>query len=233
MAKRPDDDNPIPASDDEAGATAFVRLDGGKLPPPPTRAPAPAPSGSAPKKGLQVQLPDDEPPPPPKPKPKPAPEAPKGRRGAWWNEESAKIPDEPEAAAAPEDEPPPPELPPDADDEAGATAFLKVEKPAPAPARRKPPPREEPEPAPAPADDGRTQFYKPEEVVLQAEVRQRPAPTAPPEAKIPWKQILIVLGIAFVVTVLSVVIVFRRELFEKRAPTHRAKSVDADDSSGK
>jgi hypothetical protein len=184
------------ASDDAPGATAYVRLDGaGKLPP---RRPAPEATSGAPKKGLQVQLPDDEPPPPPKPKPAPPAEAPKGRRGAWWDQKSARADEAPDPAeeAAPEEP---------ADD-------------APPPPRRKPPvQREQPARAPArapPADDGRTQFFKPDQVVLAAEVRQRPAP-APVEPGLPWKQILLALAIALVVTMLSVVIVYRREIFDR------------------
>ncbi|MBS2025684.1 MAG: transglycosylase domain-containing protein, partial [Deltaproteobacteria bacterium] len=119
--------NPPPAAeDDAAGATAFVRLDHGGPPaaPIPSRPGAQPKGGSAPKRGLQVQLPDDEPPPAPKPKPKPAP-APagkKGRRGAWWDEEAAKVPDEPEPQAPPE-LPPEPEPDPEHD---GATAMYQT-----------------------------------------------------------------------------------------------------------
>lgn len=214
MAKRqspPEDENPE-AADDHPGATAFVRLDdAGKLPPPRS---APAPTSGAPKKGLQIQLPDDEPPPPPKPKVAPPPAKPKGRRGAWWNEKSAgEGEEEAPAEEAPPEEPPAEEAPeePPADDAPGKTAFLSVEAPPPPPRRKAPARREEPEAAP-PADDGRTQFFKPDQVVLAAEVRERPAPV-PVESGVPWKQILLALGIAFLVIVLGLIFVFRKELF--------------------
>ena len=83
-----------PGSDDAPGGTAFVRLDAPGVPP--RRGAPQKPQPLAPRKGLQVQLPDDEPaPPPPPPKrviPKPADK--KGRRGAWWDEESPKLPDD-------------------------------------------------------------------------------------------------------------------------------------------
>src|SRR6266851_9823893 len=108
---------PAPGADDAPGATAFVRLDG--------------PGGQrrsrneplAPRKGLQVSLPDEEPAPPPPPKrvvALPAPAQKKGRRGAWWDEHAAEIPDEPEP------EPPEPEPVPSEDDSPGATAFLRA-----------------------------------------------------------------------------------------------------------
>src|SRR5438067_9127638 len=64
----------------------------------------PAPEPLAPRKGLQVSLPDDDPAPVPPPKrvvARPPPEDTKGRRGAWWDEISAAIPDEAEPARAP------------------------------------------------------------------------------------------------------------------------------------
>jgi hypothetical protein len=216
LAKRPlpDEDNPIPAADDAPGATAFVRIEDVKPAPsklPPLRQ---APAQGAPKKGLQVTLPDDDPPPPP-PKPKPVPVSvkKKGRRGDWWNHKSDSGDDLEEEVTenepAPEPEPEPePEPAPEHD---GATAFLKVEAPPPPPPRKKKaPPREEPEPAPV---DNSTQFYRPEQVVLQAEVRQRPAPTAPPEAGLPVKLLLKILGVFLLVTVLSVVVIYRNAFF--------------------
>ena len=229
MAKRPnpDDDSLNAAPDDNPGATAFVRLDdAGNLPPPPR---APAPTSGAPKKGLQVQIPDDEPaPPPPKPKVAPPAAKPKGRRGAWWDEKSAGAGDDEEvtAPAEPQEEPEPP-----ADDAPGATAFLKVDEPPPPPRRKGPAPRAEPVEE-APADDGRTQFFKPEQVVLQAEVRQRPAPPPPVETGLPWKQILIALGIATAVTVLSVVIVFREDLFGRSSKKPAKAAVEGSDKAG-
>src|SRR5713226_3200876 len=121
---------PAPADDDVPGGTAFVRLDGPGGQQRPRKEQAPL----APRKGLQVSLPDEEPAPPPPPKRVVAPPAPaqkKGRRGAWWDEQAAEIPDEPEP------EPPPPSLPesrppteraraPAADDSPGATAFLRA-----------------------------------------------------------------------------------------------------------
>lgn len=210
MAKRPNqppEELPDAGTDDAPGATAFVRVEdaGG---PPPRRAPPAAPASGAPKKGLQVQLPDDEPP-PPKPKPKPAPAAAqsKGRRGAWWDEEKPKGGDEDEAPAAPEPSP---------DDAPGATAFLKTEAPPPPPRRKAPAPRAEPEEAP-PAAEGRTQFFRPDEVMLQAEVRQRPPPQQA-EPAMPWRQLALALGIAFVIVVLGLLVVFRTELFGGPSP---------------
>ena len=139
------------ASDEPAndGSTAFVRLD--QVPPLPGRKPEAGPpprmprlgekpASSAPKKGLQVTLPDDEPEPPPPPKrviAQPAPDAKKGRRGSWWDEEAAKVPDEPEPpkpAPEPEEE----TVPGSPDDVPGATAFVRQQdlprpKPRPAP----------------------------------------------------------------------------------------------------
>lgn len=147
--------SPEAPSDDEAGATAFVRVDRAGAPaPPPARRPAKEPL--APKKGLQVQLPDDEPAPAPKPKPKPAPEpaGKKGRRGAWWDEEAAKIPDEPEPPPEPEPEPEPAEE----SEHDGATAMFNVEdrKPKAGDEPEVAPPKRAPEPEvykPVPADD--------------------------------------------------------------------------------
>ncbi len=208
MAKRPlpDEENPIAASDDAPGATAFVRIEDVKPAPsklPPLRQ---APAQGAPKKGLQVTLPDDDPPPPPpKPKAVPVVAKAKGRRGDWWNQKSGSGDDVEEEVA--ENEPAPePEPAPEHD---GATAFLKVEAPPPPPRKKKAPPREEPEPA----DDGRTQFYRPEQVVLQAETRQRPAPETPPEAGLPVKLLLKILGVFLLITVLSVVFVYRNAFF--------------------
>src|SRR6266849_5897782 len=135
----PDD----PGSD---GATAFLRLDGPGGQQRPRKEQAPL----APRKGLQVSLPDEEPAPPPPPKrvvALPAPAQKKGRRGAWWDEHAAEIPDEPEP------EPPEPEPVPSEDDSPGATAFLRA-RPTPKP----PPPAEPSEPEvepyrPVPADD--------------------------------------------------------------------------------
>ena len=119
------------------GATAFLR--------------APL----SPRKGLQVSLPDEEPaaaPPPKRAAPPPAPEK-KGRRGAWWDEKGAPIPDEPEPAELGPPPQPPPEPAPPEDDSPGATAFLRVPRPA-----KPPPPAEPAEPEvepyrPVPADD--------------------------------------------------------------------------------
>jgi hypothetical protein len=213
MARRPpspDDDNPPASADDAPGATAFVRVEDVKPAPskiPPLRS-VPEPVMGAPKKGLQVTLPDDEPPPPPpKPKPVPASAKAKGRRGAWWDQKSDKLGDDEEVTqgAAPEPEPEPE---PAGDDAPGATAFLQAPPPPP-PKKKRAPPKAEP----APADDGRTQFYKPEAVVLQAEARQRPAPVAPPEPGLPIKLILQILGIFLLVTVLSVMVVYRNAFF--------------------
>ena len=127
-----------PEVDENPGATAFVRVDGGglagKSAPLPARRVAPQPS--APRKGLQVTLPDDEPaaPPPPK-KVVPKEAAPKGRRGNWWDAEAEKEAEPP---------PPPPPPPPSEDDVAGATAFVQVPRPKP----KAPPPEPEPEVAP-------------------------------------------------------------------------------------
>jgi hypothetical protein len=221
VAKRPTspkDEDLAGPTDDAPGATAFVRLDdAGKLPPPR----APAPTSGAPKKGLQIQLPDDEPPPPPKKKVAPPVAKPKGRRGAWWDEQSAGAGDDEATAPGGPGEPPADEPPaeepaqeepaePPADDAPGATAFLKVEAPPPPPRRKAPAPPA----AAAPADDGRTQFFKPEQVVLQAEVRERPAPPKI-ESGVPWKQILLALLVAFLVTVLGLVVLFRKDLFDK------------------
>ena len=118
------------------GATAFVRLDAGgalPLPPPPRRGPA-AKEPLAPRKGLQVTLPDEEPDAPPPPKKRVAVvQAPvkKGRRGAWWDEEQPKDKEE---------EP--------IND--GATAFVRVEKPAPPLPEPEPVPIPEPQPDPPP-----------------------------------------------------------------------------------
>ena len=221
-------DSPAP-SDDAAGATAFVRVDkGGALPPPPRRA---NPGNTAPKKGLQVRLPDDEPPPPPPPKPKIAPEAPKGkgRRGAWWDEKSASSGDDEESTepAAPEEAPEetPAEAPPD--DAPGSTAFLNVAEAPPPPKRRAPERRPEPAEEAPPADDGRTQFFKPDQVVLDADVRERPAPQAPPEASIPWKPLVLVLVAAFIVSAISLVLIYRKDLFRS---THKRPSIQATDT---
>ena len=139
---------PAPAADDVPGGTAFVRLDGPGGQQRPRKEQAPL----APRKGLQVSLPDEEPAPPPPPKrvvALPAPAQKKGRRGAWWDEHAAEIPDEPE----PEPPPPEPEPVPSEDDSPGATAFLRA-RPTPKP----PPPAEPSEPEvepyrPVPADD--------------------------------------------------------------------------------
>ena len=226
MAKRPlpDDENPIPAADDAPGATAFVRIEDVKPAPsklPPLRQ---VPAQGAPKKGLQVTLPDDDPPPPPKPKAVPVAVKNKGRRGDWWNQKSGSGDDVEEEVTENEPAPEPEPEPEPAPEHDGATAFLKVEAPPPPPRKKKAPPREEPEPAPA--DDGRTQFYKPEQVVLQAEVRQRPAPTAPPEAGLPIKLLLKILGVLLLITVLSVVVIYRNAFFgpSKRPATSSTKS---------
>jgi penicillin-binding protein 1A len=141
---------PAPGADDAPGGTAFVRLD--------------VPGGQrrsrneplAPRKGLQVSLPDEEPAPPPPPKrvtPQPPPDQKRGRRGAWWDEKAAEIPDEPE----PEPEPPPepePEPVPSEDDSPGATAFLRARPKPPPPPQPPEPPEPEVEPyRPVPADD--------------------------------------------------------------------------------
>ncbi|HWE24690.1 MAG TPA: PBP1A family penicillin-binding protein, partial [Myxococcales bacterium] len=113
------------AAEEVPGATVVVRA-GAPLPPP-RRAPEPL----APRKGLQVRLPDDEPAPPPRPKRpvlQPPSEDAKGRRGAWWDEKAAPIPDEEEPHVAPA-----PPAKPSSDDEKGATAFLRVRPPPPAP----------------------------------------------------------------------------------------------------
>src|SRR6266851_3816322 len=85
---------PAPAADDVPGGTAFVRLDGPGGQQRPRKEQAPL----APRKGLQVSLPDEEPAPPPPPKrvvALPAAAQKNGRRGAWWDEHAAEIPDEP------------------------------------------------------------------------------------------------------------------------------------------
>ena len=218
MARRPpppDDENPTAASDDAPGATAFVRIEDVKPAPskiPPLRS-APAPVMGAPKKGLQVTLPDDDPPPPP-PKPKPVVAAPKakGRRGDWWNQKSDSG-DDVEGEVTANEPPPEPEPEAEAPEHDGATAFIKVEAPPP-PRKKKAAPRAEPEPAPA--DDGRTQFYRPEQVVLQAEVRHRPV-VEPPQPGLPVKLILKILGIFLLVTVLSVMVIYRNAFF---GPSH-------------
>jgi hypothetical protein len=213
LAKRPlpEDENPIAASDDAPGATAFVRIEDVKPAPsklPPLRQ---APAQGAPKKGLQVTLPDDDPPPPPpKPKPVVVEAKKKGRRGDWWNQKSGSGDDVEEEVTENEPAPEPePEPEPEAPEHDGATAFLKVEAPPPPPRKKKAPP----EPAPPPADDGRTQFYRPEQVVLQAETKQRPAPEKPPEAGLPVKLLLKILGVFLLVTVLSVVVIYRNAFF--------------------
>src|SRR5438128_10431601 len=137
-----------PAADDGPGATAFVRLDGAGAQQRSRKEQAPL----APRKGLQVSLPDEEPAPPPPPKrvvAQPVSDK-KGRRGAWWDEQAAPIPDEPEPAAPEPPPEPPPELAPPEDDSPGATAFFRAPRPP------KPPPPAEPEVEPyrpVPADD--------------------------------------------------------------------------------
>lgn len=226
MAKRPPDDDQV-----NDGSTAFVRLEDVGEPkkkssndaPPPRRAPQ---EQSAPKKGLQVTLPDDEPPPPPKPKPKPVAAAPgkKGRRGNWWDKSADKLPDDEEETAPgePAQEEPPPEPEPSADDAAGATAFLKVEAPPPPPKRKRPAP--EPEPA---ADDGRTQFYRPDDKVLSIEaMKERPRPAPVAESALPWKLVLTILGVGLLVVLIMVAIVYREGIFKKKPVRHAPASIE-------
>ena len=120
----------MPKAPDDTGSTV-VMDDAAETPPDST--PDDVPGSTA---FVRVQLPGDPLPPPAKRPVAPPSEEKRGRRGAWWNEEHPKIPDEP----SPDDAP-------------GATAFVRVEKPKPAP----PPPTEaEPEVEPyrpVPADD--------------------------------------------------------------------------------
>ena len=226
MAKRPPADDDAPPSDEPAndGATAFVRVDdAANLRG--SRGKPDAPPPLAPRKGLQVQLPDEEPPPPPKPKTKLAaaePAGKKGRRGNWWDDAKQKLPEDEEPPADPQPAPD--------DDAAGATAFLRAEAPKPPPPRRR---AREPEPE-APADNS-TQFFRPDEHLLQKEAQKaapRPAPV--PEATVPWKLLAAVLGIGFVVVMLSVVLIYREAIFGKK-PVHRpaaAGKSDTSDTSG-
>src|SRR6266851_6375024 len=139
----PDD----PGSD---GATAFLRAPPPRRPAAPPPAAEQSPGSTVAMRAQPAPAPDEVPAPPPPPKrvvALPAPAQKKGRRGAWWDEHAAEIPDEPEP------EPPEPEPVPSEDDSPGATAFLRA-RPTPKP----PPPAEPSEPEvepyrPVPADD--------------------------------------------------------------------------------
>ena len=179
-----------PPADENPGATAFVRVDGarGKSAPLPTRRAPPPSQNSAPKKGLQVQLPDDEPLPPPPPKKVAArPPDKKGRRGNWWDAKSEK-----EAEPEP---PPPPEPEPSPDDVAGSTAFVQVR----------------PKPKPPPEPEVEVEPYRP----VQADDYAGHLEAGPP----PWKILLrraavacAVLAVLGVVAIIAGYVYLSREI---------------------
>ncbi len=57
-------------------------------------------------------------------------------------------------------------------------------------------------------------------MVLDADVRERPAPAPPPKASIPWKPLVLVLVAAFIVSAISLVLVYRKDLFRS---THKPR----------
>ena len=188
MATRPPPDQP----DDDAvndGSTAFVRVED-------LDNPRGKSAPLAPRKGLQVQLPDEEPAPAPKSKPKleAAPPGSTGRRGNWWDKSQQPAEEPPEPA--PEDSP-------------GATAFLRAEPP-------KPPPRRKAPVAEAPVEDNRTQFFRPDEAILQRDIHKERPPPPPQVAATPWKLLALILGVSLVVVLLGVALVYREAIFTKK-----------------